>query len=230
MATLVQIAFAVADELGRPELVTNFNGADYTPTATLLRMINAAQERLDNLVDHPAEELRADLSVVEGDYLVTLPTFLQHIERLDLESSTTRTTLEKRDESWMRANYAEPFADQAEGIPINWSRYTPTTAITNARQLLIMPPADAAYTLCVTGRKYLTAFASNSDTTWWSVAHPNILIKMVKRTIAYELNRNKTEVEDWDSEIREDVYEIERQQGVEDMAGDIKTRYLGWGD
>jgi hypothetical protein len=227
--TLVQVAFAVANELGRPELVTNFATADYTPTAMLLRLINAAQDRLDSLIDHPAEELRANVAVVQGDYLVTVPSNFQHIERIDLETTTERLTLEKRTEEWMRLNYAEPFADVEEGEPADWCRYTPTTAITNARQLLLLPPADGSYTLCITGRKYLTEFASNSDTTWWSVAKPHVLVKMVKRTIAYEANRNSQEVADWDAEIRDDLFEIERQQGVEDMAGPRASRYMGWG-
>lgn len=227
--TLVQVAFAVADELGRPELVTDFGAADYTPTAKLLRLVNAAQRRLDGMIDHPAEELRADVAVVQGDYLLTVPANFQHIERIDLETTTERMTLEKRTEDWMRDNYNEPFADVTEGEPADWCRYTPTTVITNARQLLLLPPADGSYTLCIIGRKYLADFSANSDTTWWSVAHPEILVKMVKRTIAYELNRNSQEVADWDSEIREDVYEIERQQGVEAWAGPPDSRRSGWG-
>lgn len=229
MSTLVQIAQAVSTELGRPELVVSWATADYTPTPTLLRMINAAQTRLTDMIDAPFERLRAEIAVAQGDYLITLPQIWQDIDQVDLESTTARTTLVKREERWMRENYTEPFANVDQGIPLDWSRYSPTTAITNARQLLLLPPADAAYTLCVTGSKCVADFSANSDTSWWSVAKPNILVKMVKRVIAYELNRNRTEVADWDAEIREDIFEIERQQGVEDMAGDIETRRLGYG-
>lgn len=104
-----------------------------------------------------------------------------------------------------------------------------TTPESSAGNLLIMPPADAAYTLNIRARVYADYFVNNSDTTWWSNRHPDILVTMVKRQIAVELNRNNTERDEYDAELAPQIFEIEKGMAAEEQAGEPYTGQLGWG-
>lgn len=373
MADLVTISQQVATELGRPELVTDFAAADYTPTATFLRIINAANKRLERMVDYDAEFRRIEIPVESGDYFLNLPKEVQYIDAIDIETTTDRYTMDARTDRYMRERYAEPFSLVGTGRPVDWARWTAdgtrfenvvqngdflvdvsdwtqgtgtlswsagkakilsggsganmsqtladvdlrgyrlnsnitttgavtgywislwngatnivlqplsvdglidldermaylveqgiytqadvdsvmqacdliavvmlggsgtyievdnislTTARSSSGNLLIMPPADGDYSLYVRSRVYADDMVDNNDTTWFSNRHPDVLVTMVKRQIAVELNRNNTERDEYDAELREQIFEIERCRGAEDQAGPPESTRMGYG-
>ena len=77
MPTLEDICYAVSTELGRPELVEDYAGADYTPTPTLLRMVKTAHRYLDRFVEQPNEKREVAILVSQGQYMARLPETLQ---------------------------------------------------------------------------------------------------------------------------------------------------------
>lgn len=373
MATLQDISRQVSSELARPELVADFANADYTPTATFLRIINAAGRRLERMVDYVPEFRRISKEIVAGQYFVNLPKQLQYIDQIDIENSTSRYQLEPQSDRWMREKFDEPFDNVDVGQPLYWSRWIPdgerfenlvvngdfasdtsswtesggilswsagkaklassgagsgmyqefspaidirghrlnfsvstsgnvtnywvslwngatgiimlpldtdglvyidermayfveqglqtqedvdavvqacdkiavvmlgdsgayievdnvsiNTALSSTGNLLIMPPADAAYTLYVKSKVYTDEMVDLSDTTWWSNRHPDLLVTFVKRQIAVELNRNQTEVSEYDDEIAPQLFEIERCAAAEEQAGGPETIRMGY--
>ena len=94
--------------------------------------------------------------------------------------------------------------------------------------LIFMPPADRDYTMYVMGNYYGPALNKNSDVSWWSYYQPDLLITATKRQIAADLNRNMTEVAEYDAQLAPALYEIEKQKGAEDQAGPPETLRMGW--
>lgn len=232
MSTLVQISEQVARELGRPELVSDFNGGTYTPTATFLRIIKSAHILLDDRGERRDETIVYTQSLAAGEYEVDLLFDLHTIDSVDLETSTTRSVpLIQRTYEAMRELYPEPFSGVTTGEPSSWCRVPPAhdAASATARTILVMPPADVAYTVSVIGSKYVTLPSSNSDESWWSYYKPQLLIKAIKRCIAFELNRNATEVEEYDRDIAMDLFEMVRQTGKEEQGGGPDSIKMGYG-
>lgn len=375
MANLATISRQVATELGRPELCVDFAGGDYTPVARFLRIINAANKRLERMVDYEAEFRRIEIPVEQGDYFLNLPKEVQYIDSMDIEDATTRYRMHMRDDQYMRDFYNEPFADVAQYRPLDWCRWTPegqqfenlvlngdfiadtsewtqdtgtlswsagkarltsagsgaamyqefspgldirgyrlnsnitvsgsgvtnywisiwnqlsnivlyptltdglididermrhfvqqgiytqaqvdtivqscdriavvmmggnndyievdSVALTTARSspgnLLVLPPADTDYTIFVRSRVYADDMVNNADTTWFSNRHPDILVTMVKRQIAVELNRNNTERDEYDQELRVQIFELERATGAESQSGPPESTTMGYG-
>jgi hypothetical protein len=373
MANLVTIAEQVASELGRPELVVNYASGDYTPTAKFRRIINAANKRLERMVDYEAEFRRIEVEIESGDYFVTLPKEIQYIDSIDIQDSTTRYPMNPRSDLWMRENYDEPFSLVETGRPVDWSRWTPDgtrlvdlivngdfstdtdnwtqdtgtlawssgkarltsagsgsgmyqtfsptidirgyrlnfnvttsgsvtsywvslwnsatnivllpmstsglidideqmeylleqgiytqsqvdavtqtcdriavvmlgsngsyievdnislyTARSSSGNLLVLPPSDDDYTLYVRSRVYADDMVNNNDTTWFSNRHPDLLVTMVKRQIAVELNRNETERNEYDNELAVQLFEIEKATAAEEQAGGILSTRMGY--
>lgn len=388
MPTLEDVCYAVSTELGRPELVVDYAGEDYTPTPTLLRMVKTAHRYLDRFVEQPNEKREVAIAVSQGQYMARLPETLQFIDNVDLETDTKRIPLEHREYTYMRSYYNQPFATVDQAEPIEWSRLTPsddrernvlvnggfdstvlpwtqthatlawdagtaklttTNAIINNASmkytfassmdltdyllsfdvtdsdpnssteqlilqvllhgdgrdiyraygpyssltdaynlnlfddlpnftdvvdgthtlaeaqatlaavdyiqisvfgvtgayanfdnfllvdskakignLIFMPPADRDYTMYVMGNYYGPALNKNSDVSWWSYYQPDLLITATKRQIAADLNRNMTEVGEYDAQLIPALYEIEKQKGAEDQAGPPDTLRMGW--
>lgn len=232
MSTLVQISEQVARELGRPELVTDFGAGTYTPTATFLRIIKSAHLLLDDRGERRDEKVVYTQSIAAGEYEVDMPFDLHTIESVDLETDTTRSVaLVQRTYEAMRELYLEPFSAVSQGEPASWCRVPPAhdAASATARTIIVMPPADATYTVSVIGSKYVTLPSSNSDESWWGYYKPQLLVKAVKRCVAFELNRNMTEVEEYDRDIAMDLLEMSRQVGAEDQGGGPDTIKMGYG-
>jgi hypothetical protein len=376
MSTCVQISEAVADELGRPELVVDWNGADYTPTARFLRMINRAHRDLDRMYKHDFPMEVFDLALAQGEWKLALPDGVRYIHRIDLEDSAGNLVpqggLKLRDLGWLRDLYGELFDQVGEGQPLYWARAVgdyavdpvdavegivdtdedyatwtgppveppdewfslndtfsydggakwdgvsaaaflgyqfpepqqvfvsectisfentgggtwmftigtddeivdsatgtddgeqsvtlyggdeviPGLGISYANidiqpgdaflvtsitykfsveapvsagvetDIITMPPADQAYTAHVYASVYAEAMVSNTDVTWWSDKYPEILELAIKRRVALDLNRNKTEIRDYDEDIERAVLDLEIDAAHEDQHSASET-------
>lgn len=98
----------------------------------------------------------------------------------------------------------------------------------SAGNVLVLPPADKEYAVNVRARVWSTDFVNNTDRTWWSNRNPDILITAIKRQIAEELNRNRTEVEEYDAVLAEQLYELEKCMAAEEQSGDRGSNRMGY--
>lgn len=126
MQTLLDVSEQAARELARPELVVDFNGGDFTPTPTFLRVINAAHRHLDRRHSHESRSVAARVPLHAGQWHLPAPPGLKHVTRLDLEDSDGRILppggLERRTLAFLRDQYGQSFGDVAPGLPLEWAR------------------------------------------------------------------------------------------------------------
>lgn len=126
MPTCEELAQTVADELGRPELVTDWNGGDYTPTEMFLRLINRAHRELDRQHKHDAPFELRQVALAQGAYTVPVPAGLRYVTRIDLTDSSgnivTPDGLDRRELGWLRQQYGKEFANIDQGTPLYWAR------------------------------------------------------------------------------------------------------------
>lgn len=365
MSTLVEISEHVAEELGRPELVADWNGGDYTPTNKFRRIINRAHRRLDRAYSVPRELSEYTEAVTAGDYTLDAPDEMRFVTRIDLVDSDGNIVPEKglklRRLAWLRDKYGEEFDQVDQAQPEFWARgigtgltsqlcsdptfsnpladgvsgmteiddlsdgvfaandrwcygafvggayqfsarshvediqvsaswdagetqpttisvlaydsisgntyegygsanpdaapgnpgvaatvtvtfdvnacitafafqYTASTPTIDYfyvygrdggsiehSAIVILPPADASYTAHIYGGMYTERMVENADVTWWSDRHPEILELAIKRQVAKDLNRNQTEVNEYDMDILSAIDDIETDAALEDQ-------------
>ncbi len=357
MSTCIEISEAVATELGRPELVEDYNGGAHTPNATLLRCMNSAHRRLDRSFQREREEQVYPTALAAGAWSLNEPDGLRYVTRIDLEDSDGNIVpyggLAQRRLSWLRDYYGQDLGDVDVGEPKYWARgvrewsvppervvngefdedydgweddagdiawsagaveiatgafyqtfdnfnpdgmtlrfsavipagqscrvtlskevYVPfdvtltasghyeytisASADVNMLQfgevsglegpvvlddvslavpalpdalegsLLLMPPADQDYTANIYGGFWADQMVDDTDVTWWSDKHPELLILAVKREIAMQLNRNSTEVKDYDADIEVALADLEFDEAYERLSGPSIRRRFGW--
>lgn len=73
---------------------------------------------------------------------------------------------------------------------------------------IVMPPPDAAYTLKVVGTVYDKAFVNDTDETWWSVNHPELLILAARVHMEIALHRNVSGAQALRDQIQQRIMEI----------------------
>ena len=222
--TLLEVRTQFAKESGRYDLVlsaTTFdnNGADY--------YINRGQEMLDRMLEFPKDEGEFTFSLATGAISTTLTNVrvVRGVVVVDSSDETirqlTRSSLRE-----MRDNYGDEKSSlssvtRAEPTEwgLGWLRTTTTantTALTtegNTKQLITMPPADRTYTVRVQGLFGSPALSANTDLSFWTIQHPDILIQaaLYKLEVAYRnyegaratLNAIEEAVSDIDNEIVE---------------------------
>lgn len=386
----VEISEAVARELARPELVTDFNGGDFTPTSEFLHLINKAHLHLDRLNDHENDAITSRMSLSSGAFGIALPEHVKYIRRIDLEDSTGNIVplggLTRVDIAWLRDRFGQQFDLESPGEPKYWARNgvrvveqssngilngefsqgllhwrtlpidirpdgdspyesvegTPSVSggqlilnknggypeapdavyqifdeqpegrvlsievdsiesgvflyvylrlteggdienSTAAGSLIIstsgthtleatgdfntitllvggneqdktvvieqvsidldisvssdptegldivtMPPADRDYTAVIHHTQYATAMSANGDESWWSAHHPDVLELSIKRQIARDINRNQTEVREYDSDLVVALDDLNAYASREEHTGPLVTYRLGW--
>lgn len=358
MNTCVDISEQVASELARPELVVDYNGEDFTPTPTFLRIMNAAHQHLDRRFSHENRSEVTRLPLAQGQWWLDLPAGLKYISRIDLEDADGNIVpnggLGRRTLAYLRDRYGQTFGLVAEGQPQEWARaigeviagaekiengdfaadlsgwtasqgwtwedgvakfsypgiggtlsqlfteqdlsgntlrfdavlsagatvtiqfwgitgfpapifvaYDNITAsgsyeialppLTRAgisflcltagavvtldnvsiatddeADCVVMPPADQAYTAVVYHTAYASPWVENTDVSWWSDKHPDILVLAIKRQVELELNRNSTGVKDYDSTLELALFDVETDAGMESQAGPTEAFRFGW--
>lgn len=93
--------------------------------------------------------------------------------------------------------------------------------------LIILPPADKDYTLVIDHAAFAPDMVNNTDVTWWSYNDPGTLILAVKRQIALDINRNKTEVADYDEQIEQALYD-DAGDNSEELSNSPEVFRFGW--
>lgn len=364
MNTLLDISEMTARELGRPELVADYNGGNFTPTPTFLRSINAAHQHLDRRYSHQDREVVSPISIAQGDWKHSLPAGVKYIRRIDLVDAAGNIIpnggLDRRTLAFLRDYYGQTFDLVPEAQPVFWARGTispipknlvryddlgpfsgiapdingPTgigvtygdaqdyplefdgdvvvfntqihlklvdpggfvlpqipppihfsvTLISGSMSvsgvpleignpifpgtyewvydtpqsliqitgggvlrdlkilsssasgpeafvgvdLITMPPSDKPYTANVYHAQYAEPMAANTDVSWWSDKHPDILVLAIKRQIAIN-NRNRTEVKEYDEDLEPALFDLETDTAMEHQESrkPIEFRF-GW--
>lgn len=83
--------------------------------------------------------------------------------------------------------------------------------------IVLLPPSDGDYSIEVVGKFYSATMLVDTDHTYWSDVHSNILLMSAMRQV--EIMRRNTEgVKDWDNAIKAEVIGIDMDGVAEDCA------------
>lgn len=82
--------------------------------------------------------------------------------------------------------------------------------------VFFMPPSDGSYTIEVVGNFYSQTLIANTDATFWSEVHPNILFMATMMQLEI-VHRNTEGVKDWKTSIDDQVLGIDMDGVAEDV-------------
>jgi hypothetical protein len=85
--------------------------------------------------------------------------------------------------------------------------------------VILLPPADGDYLVDVWGKFFSENLSDDSDTNFWTLSEPQILVKAALRELEV-FHRNKQGQEDWELAIRSELLGMEKDF-VEDSITDI---------
>jgi hypothetical protein len=91
------------------------------------------------------------------------------------------------------------------------------------RGITLMPPSDGAYTISLLGLFYSPTLSEDYDTSFWTEEHPDILIAAANRELEV-FYRNSEGRRDWEAEIHEKLFGIEKDEIEQGIAG---ISYMG---
>jgi len=220
---------------GRFDLVNedgSDNGADF--------FINAAQRHLDRL-DETQKSWGISYKFCEVDhYAVSFP-YCRAVKEVWVATITARYQLEKKDLQDLIAEYFTTLPSGIDsGSPLYYSP-TVTRHIPEAipaddfesfagyvdvisadhyayNTVLISPPTDEKLLVEVKGLFYTAELIEDTDKSYWSEVHPNVLVMATLREIEI-INRNTQGVNDWDNAIAAAVSGIGKDLVEELIAG-----------
>lgn len=222
---------------GKFDLVTDAgvdNGANF--------FINAGQRHLDRISKHQ-KSYATHLKFLEIDkYSIQIP-WCRAIKEVWVGSLTARWQIEKKDLQDLLAGY---FTTLPSGITSGDALYyspavtraAPETYNTPADELesfsgyvdiisadhfawnivLIAPPTDTRLAVQVKGLFYSDQLVEDTDKSYWTEVHPDVLIMSTLRSIEV-MNRNTQGVNDMDNAIRAVTTELDMDLVEEQIAG-----------
>jgi hypothetical protein len=178
---------------GRYDLVTDAisfadNGADF--------YINSGQRFLDKAVTVP--ENTATIFLPLGEYALTFQYGIRSIQRVFVNSSTSRFQLPKKDLSELKNSFAEPVNLITTGGPTCYAladlralettdknslgefinlTHDETDLKYDYRGIIIAPPVDEAYVVEISGLFEQFVLSNDTDENWWTIREPDMLIK-----------------------------------------------------
>ncbi len=191
MATYLDLKKDLIKLTGHPEWVVDVAGEDWDDTTSPFIMpakhyLNEANKMLARTVETPKDELMTEYALVADDTETTLSgvRYIQYIELAT--SSSEKIRLIKTDLEQLNELYDAPMTGVATDVPKYW-------AISEQGDTLItMPPSNGAYTLQVYAAEYPAELTDDTDETWWSTHHPEILLTAARSYVELHLHRNQT--------------------------------------
>ena len=207
--TLIEIRQKLRERpYNRTDLVTS----DYADNGIDL-YIKEAVEFLDGLLGAPASRSIFEASLVAGDYEITLNGCLA-VEQLWFYYPSASTTIVQQGHNNLPflnlGRFLHDFPKQentAQGMPTAWTvwplrtsssdiRTTDATVFTAANRHLqvvrVMPPIDQALTFYVIGQFESGILNSDSNSNYWSICRPYILLQAVAYLLAAQSGENKS--------------------------------------
>lgn len=210
MSTLLEVRTKFVDRSGRIDLVGESGGnPDYTTDSGADWFVNQGQRLLDNMLPEPVNRKTLTLTLSAGEYALAVPKL-----RAPLEVWATvddeRWALLRNTQKQLRDYYEKPFSDIDVGEPLYWGvGYTaqdgaPSTSPT----VNLLPPAEEDTTIEVFGTFYSDDLEDNSDTSWWSVNHPGLLVLAALHELEVSM-RNTAGANDWMVQIARHIQMID---------------------
>lgn len=209
------------------------NGANY--------FINAGQRHLDRINTNQKSFANAYRFLEVGKFSVQFP-YCRAVKEVWVSTTSARWQIEKKNLQDLIAEYfttipsgitggdalyyapgvtrASPElfdapADEFEG----YAGYVDVISADhfNYNAILIAPPTDVKLMVEIKGLFYTYPLVGDTDKSYWSVVHPDILIMSTMRSIEI-INRNTQGVNDWDNAIRVATVGIDMDGVEEDIA------------
>lgn len=217
--TLLELRTLFIKRSGRIDLVGEDAGViDYTDDQGADSFINEGIRELDGFLPHPINTKTVEEDIVAGQTSISIPDLRAPLEIWTSNGSAERWPLNKRTQYALREAYGTTFATVDSGEPYYWAIApaandgTPSTSMT----LSILPPADAAYTLEITGRFWSPALSADADTNWWSVNHPGLVV--LAALYVHEVSmRNTAGANDWLAAIERRIRSIDYDDAERSM-------------
>ena len=215
---LSEIREEAAKKSGRYDLVnpTTFadNGMNF--------FINAGQKYLDKLAPVPENFAQIFESLAAGEYSITFQHKCRAIHSVFVNSTESRYKLIRAPLNDIKNTYSETVGETDSGAPKYYAlahlRALETTAKTSLgtfinltwaetdekydyRGLIIVPPADVAYVVEISGKFLQNVLSVDADENYWTVEYPHLLVMATLRAIEV-FNRNTEGVNDWSRAIK----------------------------
>ncbi len=198
--TVIAVRERFVLETGRHSLVTNFSTGDFTDKGAN-RFLNDGQRFLDRKASYLKENSKYIKDLTVGDYKLEVP-YCDVIKEVWLAGSEGSKRLDLKTDTWIRENFGRPYASILNGTPQYWAPMTmglsrSQRALTSSdytdeftqdfeeikfgdhwayNGVLFMAPTDTAYTMTVVGRFKSQDFTTDTDKTYWTEVHPDLLV------------------------------------------------------
>ena len=202
-------------------------------------LINEGQKLLDRKLDGSKSGARYPIDISAGDLLIPVP-YCRAIKKVFVHSSTERAELVKQDVHVLREEYSSATSLITRGQPLYYSpiniRPFPElidTSLFNQpwlfndlmtsghyyfNGLLLMPPADANYTLDIWGLFYSDVLVNDADESYWTEVHPLLLVNAAMYRLEC-IYRNTEGQRDLMASIELDLMDITKDVIEEDAEG-----------
>lgn len=226
--TLVDVRKKLVELSGLYNLVTDYEGADYSDNGADF-FIKSGQRWLDSLLETPQAPADYKVSLSAGEFSINVSE-ARAIQKVRLEESQEGIDFLDRKPL---ADLFEKWGDQSllgevdKGSPTDYAlairRELDATTDPigrtgqSGKKLFIMPPADKDYTIFVTGLFFSKELTKEDDKNFWSINYPDLLIQsaLYKRE---SFMRNTSGLRDWRGAIVDAVNMIDADMVEEDIA------------
>lgn len=204
------------------------NGADF--------YIQSGQNFLDRLRDTPKAKTSIFRELSAGEWYVTFPK-CRVIHDVWINNTEGRSQLEKKDMSWLYAEYSGTIATTDQGTPLYYcpANLRSTDSIdqdalgvffnyiednsNELRGILIFGCSDENIVVETKGLFYSDELELDVDTSYWTDNYPETLIKAAMFQLAIFL-RDHRDAKDWKVAITADLDGIDRD-GVDELVSNI---------
>lgn len=228
------LRISLVRKTGRRDLVKTVGSDNFVDNGANA-YLNEAQRALDRaLGESPRGEERFLAKVEPGTFLVRFQDCRVVTSVWVKPEGAQRRRLRPRSLGFLRDEFAEEFADAERGEPYYYApaslRLAPELSTldesdleddgiedhgdlaygTDAdvyRGVIIMPPPESACTVSVFGRFYDRALSADTDVSWWSVHHGEILVRAAAKLLEVD-QRNSQGVRDWELYLESEVQRI----------------------
>ena len=198
------------------------NGADF--------YIQAGQKYLDRLVTVPENTATIYLPLNANSYSLTFQYSCRSIRDVYVNNSETRTRLEKVSLNDLKIYYENLVSEITTNTPLYYaladlralktsSKNTLGTFVNltheesetkyDYRGIILMPPADEAFIVEISGLFLQNNLTVDTDNNWWTDQAPDLLIKAA----LYQLevfSRGTENAKNWSRAIQAEVVELEK--------------------
>ena len=148
---------------------------------------------------------RMNLQDLLAGYFTTLPSGITSGDALYYSPAVTRAAPETYNTP---ADELESFSGYVDVMSADHFAYN---------SVLIAPPTDERLSVQIRGLFYSDQLVADTDKSYWSEVHPDVLIMAAMRAIEV-INRNTQGVNDWNNAISEETSRIEMDLVEEEIA------------